>query len=95
MDGVGSSPAVISLTLLAEDMAPPMERSCGSLSMISLAVVSRERTEAVSQVAAAGLALPDRCTCKTTRSKVAGSALKAIGVGGDSALLFAFLAFQN
>merc|ERR1719507_2842241 len=42
--------------------------------MISLAVVSRERTEAVSQVAAAGLALPDRCTCKTTRSKVAGSA---------------------
>ena len=28
VDGVGSSPAVISLTLLAEDMAPPMERSC-------------------------------------------------------------------
>ena len=45
--------------------------------MISLAVteVSRERTEAVSQVAAAGLALPDRSrTCSTTRSNVAGSA---------------------
>ena len=45
--------------------------------MISLALteVSRERTEAVSQVAAAGLALPDRSrTCSTTRSNVAGSA---------------------
>ena len=45
--------------------------------MISLALteVSRERTEAVSQVAAAGLALPDRSrTCNTTRSNVAGSA---------------------
>ena len=31
VDGAGSSPVVISLTLLAEDMAPPMERSWGEI----------------------------------------------------------------
>jgi hypothetical protein len=54
VDGIGSlPPASMLLTLLADNIAPTMERSCGSFSIISSGLfvavaLSRDQTDAVS-----------------------------------------------
>jgi len=73
---LSSALTIISLTLLAADIAP-IDKPCGSFSSssrVTLTVdVSRDLTLAVSHVAAVGLGTPDLCCWFMIRSKFASA----------------------